>query len=208
MLSNCDGRETLMLKLKLPSFGHQMQRANSLKRPWCWERLRAAGEGGGRRWDGWMASPALWDMDLSKLWEIVEDRGACRGIVCGVANRHEWMTSNNCHLCFLSLFWTENDLLNGKVKFVTVLVANMFLKCDEPQPLGGNKGWEEKWRELREAVVKLYSPPLFSGASPNHACTHSVPSSEGRHVCQKPTSEWMMPCISGPALLLVLPSLL
>ena len=30
------------------------------KRPWCWERLRAGGEGGNRRWDGWMASPTQW----------------------------------------------------------------------------------------------------------------------------------------------------
>ena len=30
------------------------------KRPWCWERLRAGGEGGGRGWDGWMASPTWW----------------------------------------------------------------------------------------------------------------------------------------------------
>ena len=29
------------------------------KRPWWWERLRA-GEGGGRGWDGWMASPTQW----------------------------------------------------------------------------------------------------------------------------------------------------
>ena len=28
------------------------------KRPWCWEIWRA-GEGGGREWDGWMASPSL-----------------------------------------------------------------------------------------------------------------------------------------------------
>ena len=28
-----------------------------LKRPWCWERLRAGGEGDNRGWDGWMASP-------------------------------------------------------------------------------------------------------------------------------------------------------
>ena len=27
------------------------------KRSWCWERLRAAGEGADRGWDGWMASP-------------------------------------------------------------------------------------------------------------------------------------------------------
>ena len=28
------------------------------KRPWCWERLKAGGEGDDRGWDGWMASPA------------------------------------------------------------------------------------------------------------------------------------------------------
>ena len=28
--------------------------------PWCWERLRAGGEGEGRRWDGWMASLTQW----------------------------------------------------------------------------------------------------------------------------------------------------
>ena len=27
-----------------------------LKRPWCWERLKAAREGDDRGWDGWMAS--------------------------------------------------------------------------------------------------------------------------------------------------------
>ena len=30
------------------------------KRPWCWERLTVGGEGGGRGWDGWMASPTRW----------------------------------------------------------------------------------------------------------------------------------------------------
>ena len=27
------------------------------KRPWCWERLKAGGEGDGRGWDHWMALP-------------------------------------------------------------------------------------------------------------------------------------------------------
>ena len=31
-----------------------------LKRPWCWERLRAGGERDDREWDGWMASLAQW----------------------------------------------------------------------------------------------------------------------------------------------------
>ena len=31
-----------------------------LKRPWCWERLKAGGEWDHRGWDGWMASPTQW----------------------------------------------------------------------------------------------------------------------------------------------------
>ena len=31
-----------------------------LKRPWCWERLQAGGEGDYRGWDGWMASLTQW----------------------------------------------------------------------------------------------------------------------------------------------------
>ena len=31
-----------------------------LKRLWCWERLKAGGEGDDRGWDGWMASPTQW----------------------------------------------------------------------------------------------------------------------------------------------------
>ena len=31
-----------------------------LKRPWCWERLKAGKEGDDRGWDGWMASPTQW----------------------------------------------------------------------------------------------------------------------------------------------------
>ena len=37
--------EGLMLKLKLQYFGHLMWRTDSLERPWCWERLKAGGEG-------------------------------------------------------------------------------------------------------------------------------------------------------------------
>ena len=40
--------EGLILKLKLQYFGHLMQRTDSLERPWCWERLKAGGEGDNR----------------------------------------------------------------------------------------------------------------------------------------------------------------
>ena len=40
------------------------------KRPWCWERLRAGGEGDDRGWDGWMASPTQWTWVWadSRIW--------------------------------------------------------------------------------------------------------------------------------------------
>ena len=38
-----------------------------LKRPWCWERLRAGGEGDDRGWDGLMASSTQW------TWVWVDD---------------------------------------------------------------------------------------------------------------------------------------
>ena len=52
--------EGFMLKLKLQYSGHLMWRTDSLKRPWCWERLKAWGEGDDRGWDGRMASPTQW----------------------------------------------------------------------------------------------------------------------------------------------------
>ena len=38
------------------------------KRPWCWERLKAGGEGDDRGWDCWMASPTQW------TWVCVNSR--------------------------------------------------------------------------------------------------------------------------------------
>ena len=40
-----------------------------LKRPWCWERLKAGGKGDDRGWDGWMASPTQW------IWVWVNSEG-------------------------------------------------------------------------------------------------------------------------------------
>ena len=40
------------------------------KRPWCWERLKAGGEGDNRRWDGWMASPTWWTWVWASSWSL------------------------------------------------------------------------------------------------------------------------------------------
>ena len=60
-----------------------MQWADSFKRPWCWERLKAGGEGEDRiRWlDGITDSI---DMGLGGLWELVVDREAWRAEIHGI----------------------------------------------------------------------------------------------------------------------------
>ena len=62
------------------------------RRPWCWERLKAKGEGGGRGQDGWIVL-SLNGINPRKLWKIVKDRGDWHAVVHGVTNN--WTRLSN-----------------------------------------------------------------------------------------------------------------
>ena len=78
------------------------------KRPWCWEGLRAGGEGDNRGWDGWMASPTQWTWVWvnSGSWWWKGRPGGIR-LVRSQSVGHNWVTEVNWTKCTTS-FCIEN----------------------------------------------------------------------------------------------------
>ena len=63
---------------------------------WCWERLKARGEGDDRGWDGWMASLTQWTWVWVKsgCWWWTGRPGMLRSMVSQRV-RHNWATEPN-----------------------------------------------------------------------------------------------------------------
>ena len=83
------------------------------KRSWCWERLKAGGEGDDRGWDGWMASLTQWTwvwVDSGSWWwtgrpDVLRFLGLQRV-------GHDWATELNWDTCSWSDSYSRQNLQN------------------------------------------------------------------------------------------------
>ena len=100
--------EGLMLKLKLQYFGHLIRRTNSLEKTLMLGKIEGKRRRG-RQKMRWLDSMTdSMDMNLSKLWETVEDRGAWYVVVHGVSK--SWTQLSNWTI--ITILYFQQKIIN------------------------------------------------------------------------------------------------
>ena len=69
------------------------------KRLWCWESLKAGGEGDNRGWDGWMASRWTWVWISSGSWWWTGNLVCCSPWSRKELDTTEWLNWTEQYLC-------------------------------------------------------------------------------------------------------------
>ena len=104
-----------------------------LKRPWCWERLKAWGEGDDRGWDNWMASPIRWTWvwASSRNWWWTGKPGMLQSMESQTV-RHNWVTEltscllwrNVCLVLWPTFDWVIHFLVLSGMSCLYILEVN------------------------------------------------------------------------------------
>ena len=90
------------------------------KRPWCWARLKAGGEGDHRGWDGWMASLTQWTgvWVSSGSWWWTGRPGVLQ-FIGSQRVEHDWATDVN---------W-GNKNIQKMVSIIHIIILSHSLEC-------------------------------------------------------------------------------
>ena len=97
---------------EIPTLATWCKELTHLKRPWCWERLRAGGEGDDRGWDDWMASSTWWTWVWvdSGSWWLTGKPGVLRSMGSQRAG-HNWATELN---------WTDTHIIRTILRIPSI----------------------------------------------------------------------------------------
>ena len=164
-----------MLKLKLQFFGHLMQRANSLERPWQWGRLKVGGEGTTEdEVAGW--HHRLNDHELEQAPGDGEGQGSlacCSPWGCKESDTTEQL--NNNWIVFLEgkkSSWTSTatNTTPGRSRFINLVFPHSF--SDWWVLLLGHWRGEVKTAEKAPAIVQL---PVWSRGEQKYTKTILLP---------------------------------
>ena len=114
------------------------------KRPWCWERLKAGGEGDDRGWDGWMASPIWWTWVCvsSGSWWWTGKTGVLQS-VGSQRDGHDWATELKQSACFVCR--STVIVLSGSTCTGACVWARLFYFFPHEIPFGLERVTDKLW---------------------------------------------------------------
>ena len=101
-----------------------------MKRPWCWKRLKAGGEGDDRGWNGWMASPPQW------IWVWVNSGSWWWTGRPGVVRvGHDWATALNWYAIYLLIKLGKKQIRQHKGRKKNLEIMRMVIFGEKEEDL-------------------------------------------------------------------------